>query len=138
MAKKSPKRWTYSPKSAPKPKVPDTVKQSVQEQCDAFVETNLKPRHIQLPPGDHLFNYIVDLYNLWYRNFFYFCAKYRCPVENCISEFFEVRYTRLEYTGRDTYAMAYMRHTGKWQEVYTGLSLDECMTTIESEALFWP
>jgi len=56
MAKKSPKRWTYSPKSAPKPKVPDTVKQSVQEQCGAFVETNLKPRHIQPPPEDHLFN----------------------------------------------------------------------------------
>jgi len=58
------------------------------------------------PPDDARFNYIVDLYNLWYRNFFYFYAKYRCPAPNCISEFFEVRYTRLEYTAKDTYMMA--------------------------------
>jgi len=84
------------------------------------------------------FNYIVDLYNLWYRNFFYFCAKYRCPAPNCMSEFFEVRYTRLEYTAKDTYTMAYMRHTGKWQVVFTGLSLDECLSTIKTEEIFWP
>jgi hypothetical protein len=138
MAKKSPKRWVYSPKSGPKPKVPEDVKRHVQERCDTFVETTLKPHRIQPPPDDALFNYIVDLYNLWYRNFFYFCAKYRCPAPNCISEFFEVHYTRLEYTGQDTYTLAYMRHTGKWQVVFTGLSLDECISTIKSMEIFWP
>lgn len=138
MVKKSSKRWVYSPKSTPKPKVPEGVKQQMKAQCDTFVETKLKPNHIQPPPDDTQFNYIVDLYNLWYRNFFYFCAKYRCPAPNCISEFFEVRYTRLEYTGEDTYTMAYMRHTGKWQVVYSDLSLDECLSKIESEPLFMP
>ena len=138
MAKKTPKRWVYSPKSAPKPKVPEAAKKIVQEKCDAFVETKLKPRHIQPPPDDARFNYIVDLYNLWYRNFFYFCAKYRCPASNCISEFFEVRYTRLEYTAEDTYTLAYMRHTEKWQEVFSGLSLEECISTINNEQIFWP
>jgi hypothetical protein len=118
--------------------VPETVKQMAQEKCDAFVETKLKPRHLQPPPDDTRFNYIVDLYNQWYRNFFYFCAKYRCPASNCISEFFEVRYTRLEYTGEATYTLAYMRHTGKWQEVYSGLSLEECISTINNEQIFWP
>ena len=99
MAKKSPKRWVRSPKAATKPKVAEDVKQHVQEQCDTFVETILKPRHIQPPPDNARFNYIVDLYNTWYRNFFYFCARYRCPSPDCRSEFFEVRYTRLEYTG---------------------------------------
>lgn len=138
MAKKSSKRWVYSPKSASKPKVPETVKQHVQERCDTFVETTLKPHRIQPPPDDARFNYIVDLYNLWYRNFFYFCARYRCPAPDCISEFFEVRYTRLEYTGQDTYTLAFMRHTGKWQVVFTGLSLDECISTIRNTEVFWP
>jgi hypothetical protein len=138
MAKKSSKRWVLSPKSTPKPKVSDAVKKHVQERCDTFVETKLKPRHIQTPPDDARFNYIVDLYNLWYRNFFYFCAKYRCPSDNCISEFFEVRYTRLEYTAKDTYTIAYMRHTGKWQVVYTDLSLEECISTIHNEEIFYP
>jgi hypothetical protein len=118
--------------------VPEAVKKMVQEKCDALVETKLRPRHVQPPPDDVRFSYIVDLYNQWYRNFFYFCARYRCPAENCISEFFEVRYTRLEYTGEDTYSLAYMRHTGKWQDVYSDLSLELCLSTIEKEAIFWP
>ena len=138
MAKNPSKRWVYSPKSAPKPKVSDAVKKQVQERCDAFVETILKPRHIHPPREDQYFNYIVDLYTLWYRNFFYFCAKYRCPAENCISEFFEVRYTRLEYTANNTYTMAYMRHTEQWQVVYTDLSLEDCLSTIENETIFAP
>ena len=138
MTKKPPKRWVYSPKSAPKPRVPESVKQQVQTRCDAFMETTLKPRHILPPPEGAQFNYIVDLYNLWYRNFFYFCAKYRCPGANCISEFFEVRYTRLEYNGPDAFTLSYMRHTGKWQVVFLDLTLEECLATIESGELFWP
>ena len=138
MAKKSPKRWMYSPKAPPKPQVPESVKQTVQARCDVFVEQTLKPRHLQPPPTNPQFNYIVDLYNLWYRNCFYFCARYRCPAPNCISEFFEVRYTRLEYTAENTYTLAYMRHTGKWQEVYSGLSLDVAILTISNEQIFWP
>lgn len=137
MAKKPAKHWAYSPKSAPKPKVSDETKKHVQDRCDAFVENTLKPRYIQPPPDDARFSYIVDLYNLWYRNFFYFCAKYRCPSPNCISEFFEVRYIRLEYTANDTYTIAYMRHTEKWQEVLTGLSLDECLSAIKTQQIFW-
>lgn len=138
MTKKASKHWVYSPKSAPKPKVPDTIKKLVEEKCNTFTETKLKPQHIQPPPDDMRFNYIVDLYNLWYRNFFYFCAKYRCPDPNCISEFFELRYTRLEYTTDGTYTLAYMRHTEKWQEVYSGLSLEECLSIMNNEQIFWP
>ncbi len=138
MAKKSPKQWVYNPKSAPKPKVPEDVKRHVQERCDTFVETTLKPHRIQPPPDEEQFSYIVELYNLWYRNFFYFCAKYRCPSPNCISEFFEVRYTRLEYTGKDTYTLSYMRHTGKWHVIFTDLSLDESISSIKSMEIFWP
>ncbi len=138
MAKKTPGRWVYSPKSPPKPQVPEAVKKMVQAKGDALVETRLKPRHIQSSPDDAQFSYIVDLYNQWYRSFFYFCAKYRCPASNCISEFFEVRYTRLEYTAEDRYALAYMRHTGKWQQVYSDLSLEECLSVINNEQIFWP
>lgn len=138
MAKQKPKHWVYSPKSAPKPKVPETVKQMVQEKFDALVETRIRPHAVHPPPDDDRWNYIVDLYNQWYRNFFYLCAKYRCPSPNCLSEFFEMRYTRLEYTGDDAYTLAYMRHTGKWQEVYSDLSLDECISTIMSQAIFLP
>jgi hypothetical protein len=136
--KKARKQWVYRPKSAPKPKVPDSIKAVVKAKCDEFIDTILKPDHIQPPPENPVYNYIVDLSSLWYRNFFYFCSKYRCPAPNCISEFFEARYTRLEYTADGTYTMAYMRHTGKWHEVFHNLSLDECLKTIEQTPIFRP
>ncbi len=138
MAKRKPKRWMYSPKSLPKPKVPDAVKQEVAARCDALVESVLKPEHIKPPPENPQFNYIVDLYNKWYRSFFYFCAKYASPGPYAIAPFFELKYTRLEYVGGDRFNLAYMRHTNQWQEVYQELSLDECLETIRKEALFWP
>jgi hypothetical protein len=138
MAKKAPKQWVGSAKSAPKPKVSDEVKKLVQERCDEFVATTFKPRHIQPPPDNPQFSYIVDLYNLWHGNFFYFCSKYRCPSPNCITEFFETRYTRLEYTGKDTYTLSYMRHTDKWQEVFSDLSLEACLETINNMEIFSP
>jgi len=79
MAKKSPKRWVSSPKSAPKPKVPEDTKKHVQEQCDSFLENTLKPRHIQPPPDDARFNYIVDLYNLWVPEFLLLLCKVSLP-----------------------------------------------------------
>ena len=37
-----------------------------------------------------------------------------------------------------TFTLAFMRHTGKWQDVYIGMSLDECLDIIEQEQMFWP
>jgi hypothetical protein len=102
------------------------------------VSDDILSNTIETPPATPQFNYIVDLYNRWYRNSFYFCARYRCPAPNCISEFFEVRYTRLEYITPNLFALAYMRHTGKWQVVYPGLSLDDAISSITSEPIFHP
>jgi len=30
----------------------------------------LKPPHVKPPSGDERFNYIVDIYSEWYRNYF--------------------------------------------------------------------
>ncbi len=120
------------------PQVPELTKKRVKAQCDAFVETTLKPRAVQAPPEDPQFNYIVDLYTLWYGDHFIFCARYRCVFPECESEFYEVRYTRLTYTGSDIYTLSYMRHNGKWQKVFMGMSLENCLATIEGNSIFWP
>ena len=138
MAKKNQKRWVYSPKATPKPKVPEATKKSVQVVADKLLEDVLKPQYVKSAPAEPSFNYIVDLYTKWYRNYFYFCATYRCPAENCISEFFETKYTRLEYTAKNQYTMSYMRHTGKWQEVYYDLPLETCLLKVESDMFFQP
>jgi hypothetical protein len=141
MAKKKPaKRWVYSPRKPPPPKVPDATKATVSEAANHLVEEVLKPTHIHPPPDEPQFNYIVDIFTKWYRSYLYFCATYRCPHENCITEFFETRFARLTYAGDDGYHLAFMRYTGEWVEVYpnTVYTLDECLTKIKEDPFFHP
>lgn len=76
------------------------------------------------------FNYIVDVYTKWYRSSFYFCATYACPGPQAISSSFETKFARMEYAGDGLFNLSYMRHTGKWFEIFKGLSIDECLETI--------
>jgi hypothetical protein len=137
MAKKQ-KGWVYSPPKQTKPKVPESTKEEVEKRAKELVEHKLKLEYIKPPPQDNRFNYIVDLYTKWYRNYFYFCAKYHSPGSNAISPFFESKFARMEYIGDNKFNLSYMRYTEQWLELYEGLSLDECLTAIENEPHFIP
>ena len=133
-------RKTWSP-HAPRRgnhKVPESIKVRVQKKADDLIQAVLKPEHVKQPPKDNFLNYITDIYSKWYRSRFYFCAIYRCPAPNRISEFFESRFARLEYVGNERFSLAYMRHTGQWVELFTGLSLDECLESIKNEPHYLP
>ena len=132
------KRWIYSPPRPPRPKVPEVAKADVEAKAGELIDTVLKSAHLKPPPEDKRFNYLVDIYAKWYRNYFYFCSKYYCPGPNAIAPFFEARFARLEYVERDHYHLAYMRHTGQWWEIYRDLSLAECLVAIRDEPHFLP
>jgi len=132
------KRWTYSPPRQPKPKVPDGAKTEVETKAREIIEAVLKPDHIKPPSEDERFNYVVDIYTEWHRNYLYFCSQYRCPGPNAISPYFEARFARLEYLADDNYNLSYMRHTGQWWEIYRDLSLEECLAAVRDEPHFLP
>ena len=132
------KGWIYNPPKQPKPKVPANVKAELERKAEILVETILKPAHVKPPPEDARFNYIVDIYTKWYRSYFYFCAEYYCPGPNAIAPSFEAKFARLEYAGENSFALSFVRHTGQWVEIYTGLPMDECLALIEDDPLFHP
>jgi hypothetical protein len=119
-------------------KLTDSLKVQVKEKADYLIESVLKPAHVKPAPKDMKFNYIVDIYSKWYHSYFYFCATYRCPFPDAISEFFETRFARLEYTGNQCFGLSYMRHTGQWIQIFTDLTLDECLESIKSEPHYLP
>ena len=123
---------------AKKQKIQDSIKVSVKTKADELVDSVLKPQHIKPPPDDARWNYIVDIYTKWYRNYFYFCAKYTNPRPNAISSHFETKFARLEYVQDECYNLAYMRHTGKWWELYQDLTLGECLIAVTEEPHFIP
>ena len=51
-------------------------------------------------------------------------------------EFFES--SNLAYVDKRCFNMAYMRHTGQWWEIRTGLNLEECLKEIKEEGILQP
>jgi hypothetical protein len=84
------------------------------------------------------FNYISDVYTVWRGRSFYFCARYCNPRDDVKEKQFEVRTTRMAHECGRQFNLSYMRHTGNWCEVFQGLSLEECLETIEKNELYWP
>lgn len=137
MARKA-RGWYYNPPKPPKPKVPESTKSDIKKIADEFVESFLKPECIKPEPRDKRFNYLVDIFTKWWRNYFYFYAKYCSPGPHAISPFFEEGFTRLEFVSEDNFKLSYMRHTGQWWEVFTNLSLEECLETMREMPIFTP
>jgi len=120
------------------PQISLAVKSSVSAKAAVLINDILKPKHVKIPSADEQFNYLVDIYSKWFRNYFYFCAKYACPGQNAISPYFESKFARLEYTGTNSFSLSYMRHTGKWFELYAGLSLDDSLAIIKDDLHLLP
>ncbi|MGO9022463.1 MAG: hypothetical protein ACLQVJ_29350 [Syntrophobacteraceae bacterium] len=132
------KRWMSVPRKPATPKIPDGLKLEVQRKADELLESYLKPNFILPPPQDPQWNYVVEIFTKWHQRYFYFCSKYRCPGQNCILEFFESRFARLEYVGIRRFNLSYMRHTGQWCEIFQGLTLEECLEEIRQQELLHP
>jgi hypothetical protein len=139
MAKRKlpPKIWVYSPSPAPKAKVPDDVKSQVSQQAQELID-KWKPQYVKTPRKDYRWNYVVDLFTKWHRNYFYFVAKYACPGPTAISPFFEAPFTRLEYVGEKRFNLSFMRHTGKWVEVEQELTLARALESIRNSVFYHP
>lgn len=120
--------------------ISEHLKQTVTQQANQLIETKFAlAMAINAESAEkHGFNYVVDIYTTWRGRHFYFCAKYRNPRPDAKEEYFEVRTTRMEYLGGDRFSLAYMRHTGKWCEVFPALAVNECLEMVESNELFWP
>lgn len=136
--KKRQKVWMYCPPKSPKPKVPENIKLDLQKRAEALIDTVLKPTHIKPPPEDVHLNYIVDIYTRWHNRYFYFCTKYHSPGPNAISPYFELKFARMEYVGNDCFNLSYMRHTGKWVEIYTDLPIEKCLEAVKEDPFFYP
>lgn len=133
---RTPRTWILAPKKTPKPQVPDNLRAEVQAKANDLVEAVLKPQHVKRPPKKPQFNYITDIWTKWHHSYFYFCATYACPGPNAISPSFETQFARLEYVGGNRFNISYMRHTGKWFELFHGLTLQECLDHVRDDGHF--
>ena len=132
------KQWVVSSSPHVKAKVTDAIKMELTDNANALIENVIKPNHISPPPTDNDFNYLVDVYSKWYRNYFYFCSTYNCPSPNATAPSFDIKWARMEFVGNNKFNVSYMRHTEKWAEVFQELSMIDSLKAIAEEPYFAP
>ncbi len=132
------KTWVRAAGKSSTPQIPVTLKKEISTKAQELIEEHLKPQHIKPPPDKADFNYPIDLFAKWRGGYFYFCAKYASPGLHALSPSFEEQFARMEYAGNGLFSLSYKRHTGQWLQIYSGLTLDECLMAIRDEPHFLP
>ena len=130
--------WMVGPAKKPKGSLDGTLKDEVDTKAKELIERVLKPKYIQPPPEGCQFNYITDIIAKWIGSTCYFVSIYACPGPNAIAPTFEEKFARMELVGDAKFNLSFMRHTGKWVQTYTGISLDECLKAIQDDPWFQP
>ncbi len=134
---KSKYMWVYSPKKEKPNKISDKIKAEISQKAEELVN-EFKEKFIQEKPTDNDFNYRVNIYTKWNQSYFYFYSTFNCPSPRAISPSFESPFARITYFSNENCTLSYFRHTGKWHEVFEGLTLDQCFETIRKEEIFYP
>lgn len=132
------KMWVYAPSKLPKAAVPASVKMAMESKAKELIETILKPRHVKPPPKKPKFNYITDISTRWHSGYFYFVSTYACPGPNALSPTFETNFARMKHLGGGRFSLAFMRHTGQWVPLDTGMSVERCLASIRDDPWFVP
>jgi len=132
------KAWMFDPAKPAKSALPGTLKDEVITKAKELIDKVLKPKHIQPPPQGHQFNFITDITTKWIGSTCYFISIYACPGPNAIAPTFEEKFARMEYVGDAKFTLSFMRHNGKWVDLFPGISVDDCMNAIQNDPWFQP
>lgn len=128
--------WAYSPSKVASRKLLETEKKYITDYFQPLVE-KFKKQYIAKKP-DKQFNYLVDVYSKWDKNYFYLCEKFKADYPNRLVDEFEEKFVRLKCIGNDQFQFSYFRHTGKWVMVADNFTLKECLEMILSSPVFHP
>ena len=132
------KAWMFSAEKSPKASLPGTLKDEVDTKVGELIENVLKPKHIQPPTEGSQSNYITDIKIKWIGSTCYFISIYACPGPSAIAPTFEEKFARMEHIGDAKFTLSFMRHTGKWVALFTGISVDDCLKAIQDDPWFMP
>ena len=135
MAKKPHKIWMATPPRAPKPN--ESEQQTIIAACEALIANVLKPRFLpEIKPT--AWNYKIDIHGDWPGGRYRFMARYRSGFEDNLGQEFDAPFARLDHMGPDRFDIQWMRHTGQWWRLHTGVTLAQAMHILETDGILHP
>jgi len=131
------KQWVLSPRAArPAPPL-ESEKQEIIAACEAFIANVLKPRFLpEIRPTE--WNYTIDIRGAWAGGKYRFVQRFRSGMADNLNEEFDAPFARIDRTGPDRFDIQWMRHTGTWWRLYSGVSLTEALRLIETDGHLHP
>ncbi|NKL07027.1 hypothetical protein [Rhizobium leguminosarum] len=112
-------------------------KQAIIAACEAFIRDILKPRFLpEIRPTE--WNYVIDIRGSWAGNRYRFMQRYRSGFEDNRGEEFDAPFARIDRMGPDLFDIYWMRHTGKWWRLHSGVTLAEALRILEADGVLHP
>ncbi len=116
-------------------------KSAITAWCERFINEILKPRFLpDIRPTQ--FNYPVDIHGKWRGSKYSFMTRYRSGFTDNAGEEFDATFTRLdhveEHLAEIRFDVMWHRHTGQYWRLHSGVTLEEALALIESEAPLQP
>ncbi len=129
---------TQSERHTARPVLPDEAeKRAIIAACETFIRDILKPRFLpQVRPTK--WNYLVDIRGAWAAGRYRFFQRYRSGMAENFGEEFDAPFARIVRMGPDRFDIHWMRHTGTWWRLYTGVTLAEALCILETEGVLHP
>jgi hypothetical protein len=135
MAKIEARGW--APRASHPAPVSELEKQRIVNACDELIRDVLIPRFLpQIKPTE--WNYPIDIHGVWAAGRYRFIQRYRSGMEDNRGEEFDAPFARIDRVGRDRFDIYWMRHTGKWWRLYTGVTLAEALQILQNDAILHP
>jgi hypothetical protein len=112
-------------------------KQAIIAACEAFIRDILKPRFLpEIRPTE--WNYVIDIRGSWAGNRYRFMQRYRSGFEDNRGEEFDAPFARIDRMGPDRFDIYWMRHTGIWWRLHSGVTLAEALRILETDGVLHP
>ncbi len=127
--------WTKAP---PRPVRPEEAeKRAMIDACEAFISDVLKPRFLPgITPTE--WNYVVDIRGAYAAGRYRFMQRYRSGMAHNRGEEFDAPFARIDRMGPDNFDVQWMRHTGQWWRVYTGVTFARALHLLETDGVLHP
>lgn len=134
MAARPSRVWTRGAKAA---KPGDEEARRIAGACETLVRDVLKPRFLpEITPTP--FNYCVDIHGDWRAGRYRFLQRMRSGFADTRGEEFDHPFARLDFMGFGRFDIQWMRHTGSWWRLHTGLSLAGAIDLLETNPVLHP
>jgi hypothetical protein len=121
-------------KFTPEQKVAEKALMSKAEAGLKKIVEKLKKELVVQPNPDY--GYVTDFSFRWFRDSLYLEQTYKYDSPDALAKEQVFKLGRIDFYVDNTCGLSYMRHTGKWELLCSGETIETCLDFLENHPVF--